>query len=126
MLLDAYADGPVKLSVAFTAGRSRIHYETPAVSLSQGWSKDICFDLNARNFKSSATQWGHSSRLGLRRIVREVVVLLERVPDGASTVHIDNIRFEQDPAEVVDESLPVVVELAEPAPTFAVPKQEAK
>jgi len=27
---------------------------------------------------------------------------------------------------VVDESLPVVVELAEPAPTPAIPKQEAK
>ena len=119
IVLDAYAGRPVNLRVAFVTGSRRFHYETPGRPLRRGWNRDISFDLSSSTFKSRRTDWKHVDRLELRRIVREVAVIIESAGavrparDGYASLWLDNIRFVRDPALNLDESPPIVVELRE-------------
>ncbi len=121
ILLDAYSGRPVNLRVAFVTGSRRFHYETPLRRLRRGWNRDISFDLSSSTFRSSRTDWKHIGRLELRRIVREVAVIIEpgrafrQARDGVGMLWLDNIRFVSDPALNLDESPPIVVELRERA-----------
>ena len=115
IVLDAYAGRPVNLRVAFVTGSRRFRYETPARPLRRGWNRDISFDLSASTFRSRRTDWKYVGRLELRRIVREVAVVIDVKPAGYGTgmLWLDNIRFVRDPALNLDDSPPIVVELRE-------------
>ena len=115
LVLDIYADSPCRLAVAFTVGTDRQHFETPPVLLKPGWNRDVAFDLRARHFKSQQSNWQHTARLELRRMVREtLLVLLPAQEDsGRISAWIDDIRFVRDPARALDPNRPVVVELRE-------------
>jgi len=121
IVLDAYAGRDVNLRVAFVTGSRLFHYETPLRRLRRGWNRDISFDLSSGTFRSSRTDWKHISRLELRRIVRQVAIIIDlgrgpRQPMyGPGMLWLDNIRFVSDPALNLDESPPIVVELRERA-----------
>jgi len=94
MYMDIYTDAPSGVSVAVAFDTGGEYYESSGKILSQGWNKDIRFDLGAKDFKCKASDWKNSVPLADRSDISKVFILVQHPKKMKGvTVFIDNIRF---------------------------------
>ncbi len=97
LYMDVYSPHhvPVKINAAISTGEDWIWYESPDITIGQGWNKDVAIDLNADNFKSEATNWRYAASLeGKEEVQMLSINLMGPPPEGLTgSVYIDNIRL---------------------------------
>lgn len=94
MVLDIYSDAPSGMSVQVGFDTAGDYYESQKKLLSQGWNKDIAFDLDAKDFKCKASDWQYTQPLADRSDITKVFVIVTHPKKMKNaTVFIDNIRF---------------------------------
>ena len=101
------AEAPMKLALLFRVGPTLRTYETPAVDLVKGWTRDVVFDLRSEIFKSD-TSAGFDALFDGRDDVRRVSLLLGIGGNKKGAVDLDNIRFAGTPEPGWEKRHPVI------------------
>lgn len=94
MVLDIYTDVPTGMAVQVGFDSAGDYYESEKKILSQGWNKDITFDLGTKDFKCKASEWKNTVPLADRSDITKVFILIIHPKKAKNaTVYVDNIRF---------------------------------
>jgi hypothetical protein len=96
IIMDIYCPYPFGYSVSlgFDAGPEWTYYETPRIALSQGWNKNITFDMTKDDFKCKASDWQYNQKLEDKNSVKKIHVLIYRPAKlEPQVVYVDNIRL---------------------------------
>ncbi len=94
MVMDIYTDAATGMGVQVGFDSAGDYYESEKKILSQGWNKDITFDLGAKDFKCKASDWKNAVPLADRSDITKVFILITHAKkDKGTTVYVDNIRF---------------------------------
>ncbi|MFA5339013.1 MAG: hypothetical protein WC317_02555 [Candidatus Omnitrophota bacterium] len=94
MVLDIYTDVATGMGVQVGFDSAGDYYESEKKILSQGWNKDITFDLGAKDFKCKASEWKSTVPLADRSDITKVFILITHPKKAKNaTVYVDNIRF---------------------------------
>lgn len=94
MVMDIYTDAATGMGVQIGFDSAGDYYESEKKILSQGWNKDITFDLGAKDFKCKASDWKNTVPLADRSDITKVFILITHAKKAKNaTVYVDNIRF---------------------------------
>lgn len=94
MVLDIYTDAATGMGAQVGFDSTGDYYESQKKILSQGWNKDVTFDLGAKDFKCKASDWKYTAPLADRSDITKVFILITHPKKAKNaTVYIDNIRF---------------------------------
>ena len=94
MVMDIYTDAATGMGIQVGFDSAGDYYESEKKILSQGWNKDITFDLGAKDFKCKASEWKNTVPLADRSDITKVFVLITHPKKAkGATVYVDNVRF---------------------------------
>ncbi|MDD5644618.1 MAG: hypothetical protein PHO00_04130 [bacterium] len=96
VIMDIYCPYPFGYSVSlgFDTGPEWVYYETPRIVLSQGWNKDVTFDMSKDDFKCKASSWQYNQRIEDKNSVKKIHILIYRPAKlEPQVIYVDNIRF---------------------------------
>lgn len=106
IILDVYNDaGPMKMAVVLHTGD---FCESSPITLRPGWNKNIVIDLEAKNFKSSASKWKYNYSLISGSIVWRTMLIFYRGDIEEGDLYVSNIRIEKVP-RLGEEQIPIAV-----------------
>lgn len=126
LLADVYvaATEPMQLAILFRVGPALRLYETPPVTLVNGWNRDIVFDLRAEIFKSDAST-NFDALFDGRDDVRRISLLIGIGNNKTGVVEIDNIRFAGKPAPGWEKRRPAIEEVIVLSPSQSNPAPQS-
>jgi hypothetical protein len=94
LYVDIYTDAPSGVSIAIAFDSNGEYFESGNKMLSQGWNKDIKFDLGAKDFKCKASDCKNNVPLADRSDISKVFFLIQHPKKMKNcTIYIDNVRF---------------------------------